>query len=86
MSLQVSPWVPRGLVISEPLPAEKPFANSEFELTSVIASVKNLFDSPAAHLTKVRGWCDVGVQQQQCVGVQQQQCVGVQQQCFGVQP
>jgi phospholipase C len=54
-TLLVSPWVPKGTVISEPRPEEKPQPNSEFDLTSIIASVKNIFGAPK-HLTKRDAW------------------------------
>ena len=41
--LLVSPLVPKGLVISEPTEGEKPAANSEFEATSIISTVRKLF-------------------------------------------
>jgi phospholipase C len=55
-ALLISPLIPKGTVISSPTDAEKPFANSEFELSSVIASVKNIFQSPEPHLTKRDAW------------------------------
>ena len=54
-TLLVSPWVPKGTVIKHPRPEEKPFLNSEFDLTSVIATVKNLFNGKR-HLTKRDAW------------------------------
>jgi len=53
--LLVSPWVAKGTVISEPMAHEKPEANSEFDATSIISTVKNLFEAPK-FLTKRDKW------------------------------
>lgn len=34
----MSPWIPKGTVVSAPPEAQKPFSNSEYDLTSVIAT------------------------------------------------
>jgi hypothetical protein len=57
-TLLVSPWIKKGVVASAPEPSQKPFANSEFELTSIIASTRKLLPvlnaTPA--LTKRDAW------------------------------
>lgn len=55
-TLLISPWVPKGTIISAPSPAQKPQNNSEFDLTSIISTVKNLLASPGKHLTKRDEW------------------------------
>eukprot|EP01060_Flectonema_neradi_P010616 TRINITY_DN1770_c2_g1_i2.p1 TRINITY_DN1770_c2_g1~~TRINITY_DN1770_c2_g1_i2.p1 ORF type:complete len:492 (+),score=82.80 TRINITY_DN1770_c2_g1_i2:66-1541(+) len=54
-ALMISPWTQKGQVISEPAPEDKPFPTSEFELTSVIATVGKLFNN-TKHLTKRDAW------------------------------
>jgi|EP00942_MAST-04A_sp_MAST-4A-sp1_P013176 phospholipase C len=54
-TLLISPWIQKGTVISEPHEHEKPQSNSEFDLTSIISSVKNIFNAPN-HLTKRDAW------------------------------
>jgi phospholipase C len=54
-TLLISPWIPKGTVISAPFDSEKPQPNSEFDLTSIISSVKNLFGAPN-FLTKRDAW------------------------------
>lgn len=58
-TLLISPWVPKGTVISEPADHEKPAGNSEFDLTSIISTVKNLLggaDAGVQPLTKRDAW------------------------------
>lgn len=38
-TLAISPWLPKGLVVSAPPAAQKPFPNSEYEATSIISTV-----------------------------------------------
>ena len=54
-TLLVSPWVKRGSVITHPKPEEKPSPNSEYDLTSVISTVKKMFNAPK-FLTKRDAW------------------------------
>lgn len=54
-TLLVSPWVRKGQVITHPRPEEKPQTNSEYDLTSVISTVKKLFNAPK-FLTKRDAW------------------------------
>eukprot|EP00462_Mataza_sp_D1_P025206 CAMPEP_0175146410 /NCGR_PEP_ID=MMETSP0087-20121206/15366_1 /TAXON_ID=136419 /ORGANISM="Unknown Unknown, Strain D1" /LENGTH=495 /DNA_ID=CAMNT_0016431375 /DNA_START=18 /DNA_END=1502 /DNA_ORIENTATION=- len=53
--LAISPWVAKGQVVSEPDQQGKPAANSEYEATSIISTVKNLFGAPH-FLTKRDAW------------------------------
>ena len=56
-TLLISPWIARGTVISEPTDAEKPTDTSEFDLTSIISSVRNLLDGGRVPpLTKRDAW------------------------------
>ena len=41
-TLLVSPWIPRGSVVSAPPDRAKPTPSSEFDLTSIIASARKL--------------------------------------------
>lgn len=54
-TLLISPWVAKGTVIGAPLPSEKPANNSEFDLTSVIATVRKLVGGTKP-LTKRDAW------------------------------
>jgi|EP00945_MAST-04E_sp_MAST-4E-sp1_P001702 phospholipase C len=54
-TLLVSPWVKKGSVITHPKPEEKPSPNSEYDLTSVISTVKKMFNAPK-FLTKRDAW------------------------------
>jgi len=58
-TLLISPWIAKGTVISAPTDAEKPQENSEFDLTSIISSVKNMFapaDANIEPLTRRDAW------------------------------
>jgi len=57
-TLLISPWVPKGAVIGAPHADEKPASNSEFDLTSVIATVRKMLggDSVSKPLTKRDAW------------------------------
>lgn len=52
-TLLISPWVKKGTVISGPLQHEKPQDNSEFDLTSIISTVRKMFASEESDV-KVR--------------------------------
>jgi len=41
-TILISPWLPKGATVSDPTPAQKPAANSAFELTSIMASARKL--------------------------------------------
>ena len=53
----IGPWVPRGAVFQEP--KRGPANSSQFELTSVPATVKNLFNL-SSFLTKRDAWAQDG--------------------------
>lgn len=51
----VSPWVEKGTVVSEPDPSIKPYNDSRYDGTSIVATIKRLFDLPS-FLTKRDAW------------------------------
>ena len=53
--LLVSPWVRRGTIVSEPPAEAKPFAGSRYDGTSIVSTIKRLFDLPR-FLTKRDAW------------------------------
>jgi phospholipase C len=55
-TLLISPWVPKGLVLSEPPEEQKPASNSEYTLTSIIATVRLLLGMSSGPLTKRDAW------------------------------
>lgn len=55
-TLLVSPWIPKGTVISEPPEDMKPAANSEYDLTSIMASARRLLGMPETPLTQRDAW------------------------------
>lgn len=58
-TLLISPWVAKGTVISEPAAAQKPADNSEYDLTSIISTVRKIFsaeDADVKPLTKRDAW------------------------------
>mmetsp|Transcript_2808 Transcript_2808/g.6538 ORF Transcript_2808/g.6538 Transcript_2808/m.6538 type:complete len:493 (+) Transcript_2808:19-1497(+) len=54
-TLLISPWVQKGKVVSEPSEAQKPQNNSEFDLTSILSTVKKIFGYKD-FLTKRDAW------------------------------
>lgn len=54
-TLLISPWIDKGTVVSAPPAAQKPEANSEYDLTSIPATVKKLFGLPS-FLTARDAW------------------------------
>lgn len=44
-TLAISPWIPKGTVISAAPSAQKPTNTSEYDLTSIMATVRKLFPS-----------------------------------------
>jgi len=52
----ISPWIPKGLVISGPPAAQKPANNSEYDLTSIIATTRKLLGMRSGPLTKRDAW------------------------------
>eukprot|EP00911_Craspedida_sp_UC1_P002499 UC1_evm1s1858 len=57
-TLLISPWIPRGTVISAPPKAQKPANNSEYDLTSIMATARKLLGiaDSAGPLTKRDAW------------------------------
>eukprot|EP01113_Clastostelium_recurvatum_P048518 TRINITY_DN885_c0_g1_i1.p1 TRINITY_DN885_c0_g1~~TRINITY_DN885_c0_g1_i1.p1 ORF type:complete len:683 (-),score=96.84 TRINITY_DN885_c0_g1_i1:346-2313(-) len=55
-TLLISPWIPKGLIVSAPPDAQKPYPNSEYSLTSIIATVRKLFGMTSPPLTKRDAW------------------------------
>eukprot|EP01087_Luapelamoeba_hula_P012766 TRINITY_DN3597_c0_g1_i1.p1 TRINITY_DN3597_c0_g1~~TRINITY_DN3597_c0_g1_i1.p1 ORF type:complete len:671 (+),score=71.01 TRINITY_DN3597_c0_g1_i1:232-2013(+) len=55
-TLLISPWIPKGLVISEPPAAQKPAPNSEYDLTSIMATTRKLLNMQTGPLTKRDAW------------------------------
>jgi phospholipase C len=61
-TILISPWAPKGLVVSDAPPAQKPFLSSEYDLTSIMASVRKILpiftSSPAdaQPLTRRDAW------------------------------
>ncbi|KAH7667020.1 phospholipase C protein [Dioscorea alata] len=53
-TIMVSPWIEKGTVIHGPNGV--PTATSEFEHSSITATVKKLFDLPSPYLTKRDAW------------------------------
>lgn len=51
-----SPWIPRGSVFTDPPTAQKPFPNSEYEHTSVMATARKLLGIQEGPLTVRDGW------------------------------
>jgi len=55
-TLLISPWIPKGLVISAPPAAQKPAQNSEYALTSIMATARKLLGMTSPPLTKRDAW------------------------------
>ena len=55
-TILVSPWIERNTIISAPSDAQKPFPNSEFELTSIPATVRKMFGLQSSCLTARSCW------------------------------
>jgi len=55
-TLLISPWIPKGQVISAPPPAQKPAPNSEYDLTSIIATTRKLLGMRSGPLTHRDAW------------------------------
>lgn len=51
----------QGTVISEPPDAQKPQNNSEYDLTSIIATTRKLLDMPDTPLTDRDAWVSAAV-------------------------
>jgi phospholipase C len=55
-TLLISPWVRKGLVISEPPSGFKPYLSSEFDLTSILSTTRKLLNMPSTPLTARDEW------------------------------
>jgi len=55
-TILVSPWIPKGLVISAPPAAQKPASDSQYDLTSIIATTRKLLGMRSGPLTKRDAW------------------------------
>jgi len=55
-TLLISPWIPKGLVVSAPPNEQKPANNSEYSLTSIIATTRKLLNMQSPPLTKRDAW------------------------------
>eukprot|EP01060_Flectonema_neradi_P021254 TRINITY_DN287_c0_g1_i2.p1 TRINITY_DN287_c0_g1~~TRINITY_DN287_c0_g1_i2.p1 ORF type:complete len:632 (+),score=147.59 TRINITY_DN287_c0_g1_i2:45-1898(+) len=55
-TLLISPWLPKGGLVSAPPSAQKPFNNSEYELTSIMATTRKLLGMDSTPLTKRDAW------------------------------
>lgn len=55
-TLLISPLVPKGLVLSDPPPAQQPYPDSAYTLTSIIASARKLLGMKSGPLTKRDAW------------------------------
>jgi len=42
--LAISPWIPKGTLLNKPTERQAPFNSSEFELSSVLSTTKNIFN------------------------------------------
>ena len=51
----VSPWLRKGTVVSEPAARAKPFSDSQYDGTSIAATIKRLFGLPS-FLTRRDAW------------------------------
>lgn len=56
VTLLISPLVPKGAVISEPPAAQKPTNTSEYDLTSIMATVRKLYNMSSGPLTRRDAW------------------------------
>lgn len=55
-TLLLSPWVPKGEVISDPPASVKPSPDSQYSLTSIIATVRKILNISEGNLTARDGW------------------------------
>jgi hypothetical protein len=54
--LAISPRIAKGVRVGEPLPAQKPTPTSQFEHTSVMATIRKLWGISKQNLTRRDGW------------------------------
>lgn len=55
-TLLISPWLPKGMILSEPPEEQKPADNSEYTLTSIMATARILLGMSSGPLTKRDAW------------------------------
>eukprot|EP00041_Stephanoeca_diplocostata_P022889 m.552860 g.552860 ORF g.552860 m.552860 type:complete len:774 (+) comp22168_c0_seq14:39-2360(+) len=55
-TLLISPWIPKGTVVSAPPVAQKPTPTSKYDLTSIMATTRKLLGMPSTPLTKRDAW------------------------------
>jgi len=55
-TLLISPWLPKGSVVSGPPDPQKPFNNSEYTLTSIMATSRILLGMSSTPLTQRDAW------------------------------
>lgn len=55
-TLLISPWIPKGVVESSPSNPSMPYPNSQYELTSIMATVRKIFNMTTGPLTKRDAW------------------------------
>lgn len=55
-TLLISPWIPKGTLVSAPPAAQKPAPNSEYALTSIMATARILLGMKSTPLTKRDAW------------------------------
>lgn len=55
-TLLISPWIPKGLVLTHPPAAQKPANSSEYSLTSIMATARKLLGMKSGPLTNRDKW------------------------------
>jgi phospholipase C len=55
-TLAISPWVAKGTLVSAPPPAQRPTPTSQYELSSIPATLRRLFPQLGPPLTKRDEW------------------------------
>jgi len=55
-TLLISPWIPKKTLINNPPDAQKPAKNSEYALTSIMATARKLLGMQSGPLTKRDAW------------------------------
>eukprot|EP00939_MAST-03C_sp_MAST-3C-sp1_P001220 g1220.t1 len=55
-TIAISPWIPKGTLVHEAPDAQKPFPTSEYELSSIPATLRKLFPELGDPLTKRDAW------------------------------
>lgn len=55
-TIAISPWIQKNVLVHDPPSAQKPFPTSEYELTSIPATLRKLFPQLGGPLTKRDAW------------------------------